>query len=348
MTYKSGNHTYEEIKSQGNVWEKIIQSNIKKVEPISKYLKNEHDEVIFSGCGSTHYLSMSAAKVWTSITNEFARGIPSSELWLYPNSTFSNLKSHYIAISRSGETTETIEALKKFKNKTDNNGVVISCYPDSTMVKESEFNLLAPEAQEKSVAQTRSFSSMFIITLLLAAHYAEDSHLLKKIINLPSIINNLIMRFEEDIKNIIDQNDYDQYIFLGSGIYYGLACEIMLKMKEMSLSISEAFNFHEFRHGPMSIITDKTLIVGLVSESRKKEELKVLSDMQKLGAKTLAIVDSANEVDSDYVFELSTGFPDTIRGVVYLPLGQLLSFYKSISKGLNPDLPKNLARVIII
>jgi glucosamine--fructose-6-phosphate aminotransferase (isomerizing) len=134
--------------------------------------------------------------------------------------------------------------------------------------------------------------------------------------------------------------DLDRFYFLGSGSRYGLACELSLKMKEMSLSHSEPFHFMEFRHGPKSMVTSNTLVVGLVSGTNTTYELAVLADMRKLGGQVLEI----GEVGHDVGF--NSGLNEEIRNILYLPVGQMLAFERSIVKDLDPDQPHNLDTVV--
>ncbi len=134
--------------------------------------------------------------------------------------------------------------------------------------------------------------------------------------------------------------DFDRFYFLGSGVRYGLACEVNLKMKEMTLTHSEPFHFLEFRHGPMSMVTERALIVGLVSERNSSHELAVLNEMQALGGTVLALGESGLDVCFD------SGLPEAGRAVLYLPVLQLMAFYRSLAKGLNPDCPTNLTAVV--
>jgi glucosamine--fructose-6-phosphate aminotransferase (isomerizing) len=128
-----------------------------------------------------------------------------------------------------------------------------------------------------------------------------------------------------------------------------MACEAMLKTKEMSLSYAEAFYPLEFRHGPMSMVDETTLVVGLVSDTALRQELRVLQDMQGLGARVLAMVDDAavlGDWQPDYVVELRSGLYEWERAPLYLPPLQLAALHRSLAKGLNPDEPKNLSAVV--
>jgi glucosamine--fructose-6-phosphate aminotransferase (isomerizing) len=130
--------------------------------------------------------------------------------------------------------------------------------------------------------------------------------------------------------------ELNRLFFLGSGSHYGLACEAMLKMKEMSLTHSEAYQFLEFRHAPMSMVHDRTLIVGLVSSAALPHEVAVLALTPERLADGLV----------DYQLLLPAELNDWERGPLYLPVAQLIAYYRSVAKGLNPDLPHGLTAVV--
>jgi len=113
-----------------------------------------------------------------------------------------------------------------------------------------------------------------------------------------------------------------------------------LKMKEMSLSHSEPFHFMEFRHGPQTMVTESTLVVGLVSERNVEREHAVLADMRALGGTTLAIGEAGCDVN------FSSGLREPARNALHVVAGQLLAYHHAISKGLNPDRPHNLHAVV--
>ena len=133
---------------------------------------------------------------------------------------------------------------------------------------------------------------------------------------------------------------------LGSGLQYGIANEALLKMKEMSLTNSEAFHFLEFRHGPMSMADEQALVVGLVGDEARDHEERVLSQMKALGAWTLALNAGPGSSSQDNVpFGEAAPPPWTMPALYLLPL-QLMAYHRSISKGLDPDNPSNLEAVV--
>jgi glucosamine--fructose-6-phosphate aminotransferase (isomerizing) len=299
-----------------------------------------YEQVIFTGCGSTYYLSLTAASAYQQMTGRTARAVPASELLLNPRTVLrEKVPQLLVAISRSGTTTETTKVAEKFKAERRGDVIGITCY-DTALVKLSDLSLVIPAGQEESVAQTRSFASMYIAANLFCARMAGRDDLLEVMKKLPEIGNRLIENYESFAKEIGRNLDFDRFYFLGSGVRYGLACEVNLKMKEMTLTHSEPFHFLEFRHGPMSMVNEKAVVVGLLSEANFSHEKTVLNEMQVLGGRTIALAESEAEI----AFE--SHIPESARGVLYLPVLQLMAFYRSLAKGLNPDRPKNLTAVV--
>jgi glucosamine--fructose-6-phosphate aminotransferase (isomerizing) len=111
-------------------------------------------------------------------------------------------------------------------------------------------------------------------------------------------------------------------------------------MKEMTLTHSEPFHFFEFRHGPMSMVTDTSTIIGMRSSVNAGHEQTVLDEMRNLGGQILSL----GETDADIAFE--SLLPEEVRNVLYLPPLQLMAYYRAVAKGLDPDNPRNLSAVI--
>jgi glucosamine--fructose-6-phosphate aminotransferase (isomerizing) len=330
--------TYREIKSQPEAWSQAL--DLARAASLPDTLN--YDQVIFTGCGSTYYLSLAAATLYQELTGRIARAVPGGELLLNPSAhvaQIANLRYLLVAISRSGTTTETVKAVEKFKADKLGDVVVISNY-DDVLSRSADTNIVISKGQEESVAQTRSFASMYVAATGFAACMAGRNDLLDYMASLPETGERLMRDFEPAARQIGENLDFDRFYFLGSGIRYGLACEVNLKMKEMTLTHSEPFHFLEFRHGPMSMVNEKAVVIGLVSESNFSHEKSVLNEMQALGGKIVALAES----DADIAFK--SGIPESVRGVLYLPVLQLMAFYRSLSKGLNPDRPKNLTSVI--
>jgi len=327
--------TYREIKSQTEAWAQAL--DLIRTAQLPK--AENYDQVVFTGCGSTYYLSLASAALYQELTGRVARAIPGGELLLNTKTILANQNILLAAISRSGTTTETVKAVEKFKADKLGDVLVIS-NNDEVLSQLANVNIVISKGQEESVAQTRSFASMYVAATGFAARMAGRNDLLDRMPSLPETGERIIHDFETAARQSGENLDFDRFYFLGSGIQYGLACEANLKMKEMTLTHSEPFHFLEFRHGPMSMVNQKAVVVGLVSESNFSHEKAVLNEMQALGGKTVAL----GEAGVDIAFH--SRIPESVRGVLYLPIVQLMAFYRSLAKGLNPDRPNNLSAVI--
>jgi glucosamine--fructose-6-phosphate aminotransferase (isomerizing) len=333
------NVTENEIVTQVEAWQdaqQVLQDRRRAIE--SFWEQGQYSQVIFTGCGSTHYLSLAAASMMQSVAGVVSRAVPASELLLHPESIYvPDVPTLLVTVSRSAATTETVQAARLFKNKYGPHVLTISCYDDKPLNQEAAFTLTATAGQEESVAQTRSFSSMLVLAegfaRIAGGHTLDDE------------------RFHEDNRTSIEQarsfaadysdpEQFTHYFFLGSGPLYGLAAEGMLKMKEMSLTHAEVYHPLEFRHGPMSMVDQKTVVLGLIGTQGQDAELEVLDEMRHLGATTICAGPLAA---ADYPLPVDPARASLVR---YLPLMQWMAFSRAIHKKLDPDHPRNLAQVV--
>jgi glucosamine--fructose-6-phosphate aminotransferase (isomerizing) len=274
------------------------------------------------------------------MTGRVARAVPGGELLLNSQTVLTGRKTLLIAISRSGSTTETVRAVEQFKRQGCGPVLAITNYGDQPLAKMADVALVIEKGQEQSVAQTRSFASMYVAATALALLAAGRESERQAMRQLPEVGNRLMARYQDLSREIGENLAFDRFYFLGSGARYGLACEVNLKMKEMTLTHSEPFHFLEFRHGPMSMIQETAVVVGLVSEKNSSHEQAVLNEMQAKGGTIVSL----GESEAQIAFE--SGIPESARGVLYLPLLQWMAFYRSLAKGLNPDRPENLTAVV--
>ena len=337
-----GYFTRAEIASQPEAWAAaltVLQAHQSDI--VSVWQTGHYDHVIFTGCGSPHYLALAAAALFQELSGQPARALPASELWLSPRSAYArNGKTLLVAISRSGETTELVRACEAFKQADRGDVVTVSCYPDRPLTKLGVLNLVLPAGQEESLAQTRAFSTLYLATVALAAWWSEARSVIDELKRLPEAGRRVLDRYHTLAESIGADLQYDRFYMLGSGPRYGLACELNLKMKEMSLTHSEPFHFMEFRHGPMSMVTPTTAIVGLVSEANRAHELRVLDEMRARGARILSIGEAGVDV------EFQSGLSEAARNILYLPIGQIIGCERALAKGLDPDRPHGLTAVV--
>jgi len=340
-----GQYTFDEIKSQPSVWEQVLQAFVAGQPAVAAGWKRLNPRsVLFIGCGSTYYLSQTAATLFQSLTGIPARALPSSELLFFPSQLLLDPEhTLLVAISRSGTTTETLQAVNQFRMKGGRAVWAISCYPDNDLAQMCDLALLAEAAHEKSVAQTRSFSSMLLLAKALAATAAGIE--ISPLTSLPNVLRQILESTGDLLESLGQRLDLQRLYFLGSGFQFGIANEVMLKMKEMSLTYSEAFHFMEFRHGPMSMANAEALVVGLLGRETRVHEEQVLKEMVGLGAETFGLNTGSNHC-CHYQVDFDTSIPSWAMPALYLPPLQLVAYYRAIAKGLDPDNPRNLEAVV--
>jgi glucosamine--fructose-6-phosphate aminotransferase (isomerizing) len=344
-----GQYTLEEIMSQPQVWAETL-ADFAALQPVveEKWNALRPQRILVSGCGSTYYLSHTAASLIQSLTGLPSVAYPASEIALFPQKMLRDAESTLLlTISRSGTTTETLHAQETFRAHNGRANWTITCYPDSPMAETSDFVLpTAVSAQEVSLAQTRSFTSMLLVAELLAATIA--GHSIEAAAALPAQADALLAATFDLMEQLGQDESIDRFYFLGSEHQAGIANEAMLKTTEMSLSFSNAFPFLEYRHGPMSMAGESALIAGLLSRTAVAAEQQVLADMNKLGARTLALNPTAKPSEATWEIALPQDTPDWLRPMLYLPPLQLLGYQRSMAKGLDPDNPENLTAVIYL
>jgi glucosamine--fructose-6-phosphate aminotransferase (isomerizing) len=337
-------HTWREIQSQPQAWAAALELLRAQADQLRALAHaGRYDSVVFTGCGSPYYLALAAAACFQELTGRPARGVPASEIWLNPRAALPDSgKSLLVALSRSGETTETLRAVEAFRAAGRGDVLTLSCYHDRPLTTLGDLNLILPSGQEHSMAQTRAFSVLYLATVALAALWAGRDELLGELNRLPELCQQLLKDTAGLAHDLGSDAAIDRFYFLGSGPRYGLACELSLKMKEMSISHSEPFHFMEFRHGPRAMAGPGALLVGLVSATNQVHELAVLEDMRGQGARVLAIGERATDV------AFAAGLSAAASDLLYLPVGQLLGFERALHNGCNPDQPENLAAVVVL
>ncbi|HOG45833.1 MAG TPA: SIS domain-containing protein [Anaerolineae bacterium] len=347
---RPGSYTYREIVGQDEAWAATLAAAATEGAALRPWLARPRAEVAFTGCGSTYYLSVTAAATWQAVTGTPARAFPASELWLYPELALPRSPSLLVAVSRSAETTETLRAVEVYRRRAGDDVLAVSCYAGRPLVAAARHALVARGAEEQSVAQTRSFSSMLLLTLYAALLAAGRDAALRDIEALPALAARQVATYGPLAEQLGRDQGIQRFAFLGSGVRYGLACEAMLKMKEMSLSASEAFHLLEFRHGPKSVVAPDMLVVGLLSQNAREQEAAVLAEVREMGAQTLVLAEDrgAAPLPADYTVYLESGLPNDLRGPLYLPTLQLLAYHRAMAKGLNPDAPRNLSSVVYL
>jgi len=345
--------TWNEILSQGHTWQVVLDEmrNGNTVENILHATRNKR-EWLFVGCGTSFYLAEAAAISRTLLTGQAARAVAGSEILLYPKlQKGKEEETQAVVVSRSGRTSEAVRAASVLRNDLRISTLGITCAENSELEKACDLALVLREADEQSTVMTRSFTSMLLALQVLGARQAGNQPFVESLSALAEQFGPRIAGLAKQMEAFKTQQTFADYVFLGQGPFHGIAREAALKVMEMSCSYSQSFHALEFRHGPKAIVSPATCLTFLLSDTGQKAEAEVLSEMKELGGITVAVCNRANSEirdASDLVIEFE--FPGNELALLapYIVPCQFLGFFAALRKGMNPDQPKNLSRVVIL
>jgi glutamine---fructose-6-phosphate transaminase (isomerizing) len=345
-----GQHTLSEIFSQPRCWSTCLAKLAASTEfRAAVQMARPTAEWIFVGCGTSYYLAQAAASSF-SYLNLPARAVSASDLLLYPGLTLHAGRDYIpVVISRSGRTSEAIRVAQMLEKDRDLRTIAITCADRQPLEASCSVTLKLMEADEQSTVMTRSFTSMLLALQYLAATASSNHAFRDALVELPQQVDRLLKIISERLRLFANSRQFSDFVFLAQGPLFGIASECMLKVTESSCSYAQVFHSLEFRHGPKSIAGPETLITFFMSETSYVAEVELLEEMKALGAATMVIanrVDKRAQRSSDLAIELALQSPEYARSAAFAIWGQLYGVYYGLSKGLNPDSPKNLTRVV--
>ena len=352
----------KEIFEQPNSIRETIGSRFKLGEncsfddlTLSKDYLNSLNKIYIIGCGTAMYAGLVGKDIIEKLCKIPAEVEIASE-FRYRDPIIDN-KTLCIYISQSGETADTIAALKLAKSKGAKT-LSISNVIGSSITREADYIIYTHAGPEIAVASTKAYTSQIVLIAILAIHFAEIlesadkeviEHLKSDILDLPAKITTLLNNTEEIqefAKKIYTQKDI---FFLGRGVDYHVALEGSLKLKEISYIHSEAYAAGELKHGPIALIENGITVVGIMTIPNLVE--KCVSNMQEVisrGANTL-IITNQNLPNSNFNYVIN--IPETnplISPILSVIPMQLLAYYISKNKGLDVDKPRNLAKSVTV
>ena len=265
-------------------------------------------------------------------------------------------KTLCIFISQSGETADTIAALKLSKEKGAKT-LAISNVIGSSITREADYSIYTHAGPEIAVASTKAYTSQVVLLAILAIYFAETLELTdKNILELKNNILELPSKIEETLKCAEQIKEFGHRIyqekdvfFLGRGIDETVAKESALKLKEISYIHADSYPAGELKHGPIALIENDITVISIMTDKNLVE--KTVSNIQEVitrGAKTLVVT---NQNIDDKMFDTVIHIPETntfISPILSVIPLQLLAYYISKEKGLEVDKPRNLAKSVTV
>lgn len=344
-------HTWMEIQNQPLSWKQTLHEVKQRWDTLSPFFALQpHTHFLFIGCGTSSYLAQSAARLTQQMTGRVATAVPASEVFLADASVVpTGVPVIAIAISRSGTSSEVLIAVDHLRKLHPEIKIIaVTCHSTEALAQKADVTVALDFAAEQSVVMTQSFTNMLLAIQWMAAKSADRQDILDELAQLPDLLAEWIPNAEEFAQKLGRNEQLQQFVFLGLGNYYGLAAEGTLKLKEMTQTPCEYYNPLEFRHGPISIVTNHTAVVTLTGNQEFDHIDRLVTDIAQYGATTAVLQASGAHLSSDFCLALPGDLSDWSRATLYLPALQLLAYERAVYLGLNPDKPRNLNQVVIL
>ena len=308
-------------------------------------------------CGTSYYAAM-IAKLWVEHFTHIPTSVDIGSEYRY-NTIARQEDSLFIAISQSGETADTLAALRKAKQQNYIGTIAICNVLESSLAREADRCLPTSAGPEIGVASTKAFVSQLVSVALLGLTLGDNvgfskeakQQALSEIKQLPELIE-AVLEMSEQIEELAWALDgKDHILFLGRGLHYPIALEGALKMKEISYVHAEAYPAGELKHGPLALVDENMPVIAIAPSGQLLQ--KIMSNIEEVrarGGKLFVLADDENITKNG--FEKSLILPSGLTmlqsPVVYtIPL-QLLAYYVALHKGNDVDQPRNLAKSVTV
>lgn len=265
-----------------------------------------------------------------------------------------------LAISQSGETIDTLEALK-FARKCGSPSISIVNVKGASIARASEHVIYTYAGPEIAVASTKAYTTQLAVLYLLTARMAiarnlwdqqQIKNFMSELCRVPSVMEQVLERKEEIHRLAGAILNADDVFMIGRGLDYSILLEGSLKLKEISYIHSEAYASGELKHGTIALITEETPVVAVVTQEKlKSKELSNIREVQSRGARVVLLIKENEELEDDDKFGSVFRLPVMQDPFMVMPVSivlQLIAYYVSLDKGLDVDKPRNLAKVVTV
>jgi glucosamine--fructose-6-phosphate aminotransferase (isomerizing) len=308
-------------------------------------------------CGTSYHAGLIAKYGIESVTSlpvnvEVASEFRYRKVVVQPNTLV-------ITISQSGETADTLAALRKAKEIGIEHSLTICNVPESSLVRESELSLMTRAGPEIGVASTKAFTTQLVAILLLVTVLARrygvaaetEAKVVDQLRHLPGIIDD-VLKHENEIKEMAkDFADKEHALFLGRGMHYPVAMEGALKLKEISYIHAEGYPAGELKHGPIALVDRNIPIVAVAPNDKLIDKLKSnLQEVRARGGQLYVFADKGTNLKSEHGIKVIEVAPldIAISPIIFSVPLQILAYHVALLKGTNVDQPRNLAKSVTV
>ena len=353
----------KEIMEQPEAIENTIRNRIVGGMPdftadgVPDTLFTECEHICIVACGTAMHAGLVAQALVKSILHMHIEVQMASE-FMYSDPVIDE-KTLVIAVSQSGETIDTLEAMKYAKNRGAKCLAIINV-KGSSIARESDYVLYTNAGPEIAVASTKAYTTQLAVFYLIVARMAhsrgvfddaQTQSFVRELQRTPEVMKKVLER-RRDIHVVAQKVLGAKDLFMiGRGLDYSILLEGSLKLKEVSYIHSEAYASGELKHGPIALITQDTPVVATVTQEKlMSKELSNIKEVKSRGADVVVFIKESIAGDLSKEYEIFT-LPDMQDEFMVLPASvalQLLAYYVSSDKGFDVDKPRNLAKVVTV
>ena len=355
---KAGYRHYmeKEIEEQPDVIRRAMEVPQKDIDSLARSI-HEAQRNVLVGVGTTYYMALFGQYLMATLAGEFSPAISSDEArdLLLPNR-----ETLLLAISQSGETFDTLEALRQ-ANKAGARTAAIVNVPGSSMTREAELVIQQNSGPEICVISTKAAIAQMVLLLRIAARVAylkkclsdsENLEFLNELAYLPKLFDIVLKTKREDIRKIAQRyHQKGNWFFLGRGLYTPIAFESALKMKEVTYLHAEGMSAGFLKHGTLSLIDEETPCVFLLPTKEEKElydlTMSSIEEVRARGGKVIAFSFDESKGSFDEEFRLPKARP-YLTPLLHLLAAQLLAYETAVALGRNVDRPRSLAKSVTV
>ena len=316
------------------------------------------DSVLILACGTSYYSGLTA-KYWLESIAKIPCNVEVASEYRYRDSV-PNPRALVVTISQSGETADTMAALKHAKSLGHNHTLTICNVATSAMVRECALAYITRAGIEIGVASTKAFTTqlaaLFLLTLVLAkqrGHLSADDEAahLKALRHLPVALQSVLALEPQIIAWSAEFARKENALFLGRGLHYPVALEGALKLKEISYIHAEAYPAGELKHGPLALVTEAMPVVVVAPNDTLIEKLKSnLQEVRARGGELFVFADADSHISSGeglHVIRLPEHY-GVLSPILHVVPLQLLAYHTATARGTDVDKPRNLAKSVTV
>jgi glutamine---fructose-6-phosphate transaminase (isomerizing) len=326
--------------------------------PLAKVTFAEIDSVLILACGTSYY-SGCTAKYWLESMAHIPTQVEVASEYRYRDSV-PNPRTLVVTITQSGETADTLAALRHAQSLGMTQTLTICNVATSAMVRECKLAYITRAGVEIGVASTKAFTAqlagLFLLTLVLAkskGHLTADAEArhIKSMRHLPVALQSVLALEPQIISWADDFARMENALFLGRGLHYPIALEGALKLKEISYIHAEAYPAGELKHGPLALVTSAMPVVTVAPNDALLEKLKSnLHEVRARGGVLYVLADADSRIESGeglHVIRMPEHYGALSPLLHVVPL-QLLAYHTACARGTDVDKPRNLAKSVTV